>query len=80
MTDLCSQLDECFASVFPKLASEELRCLTSRTSEAWDSMATITLIGLIEEHFNVEIPPEDVPNLLSYSEILNYLSLMQQPR
>ena len=74
MTDINSRLDRCFASVFSQLSPDELRSLSARTNPVWDSMATVALVGLIEEQFNVEIPPEEVPNLLSYSEIAAFLA------
>ena len=78
MTDLLSRLDKCFASVFPNLSPDELRSLSPRTNNVWDSMATVSLIGRIEEDFNIEIPPEKVPNLLSYSEIAGFLDGLDQ--
>jgi acyl carrier protein len=41
--------------------------------DGWDSIATVTLLVLIEEEFSIEIKPEDLEYLVSFELILDYL-------
>ena len=72
--EIQSQLDECFAVVFPELAAAEITQATMESVEMWDSLATLTLFGVIEETFQIRIPLEELPNLISYAAVANFLS------
>jgi acyl carrier protein len=39
----------------------------------WDSLATVNLIALVEEEFQVQIPDADLENFVSFELILDYL-------
>ena len=39
----------------------------------WDSIAAINLLTVVEEHFVLEVPPEDIEDLVSFELILDYL-------
>jgi acyl carrier protein len=51
------RLTECFRSVFPDLSSDEILRASSASVATWDSLATVTLVSLIEEEFGVTISP-----------------------
>ena len=74
MNDVQSQLDECFAIVFPELSASEIRQATMQSVEMWDSLATLTLVGVIEETFPLRIPLDELPNLISYAAIADLLT------
>jgi acyl carrier protein len=71
--DLRPRLVECFAAVFPKLGEEEIPRASFTSLAAWDSLATITLIGVLEEEFDISVPPEDLEELASFELTLDYL-------
>jgi acyl carrier protein len=73
MSDLKSRLVTCFAAVFPGLSPEEIARANVNSVGSWDSMATLTLTGLIEEEFSVSIDPGDREDLTSFELILDHL-------
>lgn len=73
MTDQRSRLITCFLTVFPKLHKEEIPRTSMTSVDGWDSIATVTLLVLIEEEFSIEIKPEDLEYLVSFELILDYL-------
>lgn len=68
------QLEECFSIVFPDLPSSAFATAAIGELAEWDSLATLTLAAVIEESFGVQIPPDDVPSLVSFEAIAQYLS------
>jgi len=73
LPDLHSRLVECFAAVFPGLDEAEIPRASFTSVAKWDSLATITLIGVLEEEFGVSVPPDDLELLVSFELILDYL-------
>ncbi len=73
MADLQSRLAVCLSAVFPSLSPEDIPQADSTTTEAWDSVATATLMALVEEEFGIQVAPEDLPRFVSFQEILAYL-------
>jgi acyl carrier protein len=73
MDNLRQRLTSCFATVFPDLGEEEIPRAAMASVGAWDSLATITLLTVIEEEFSLQIPPEDLEQLSSFELILDYL-------
>jgi acyl carrier protein len=78
--DVEARLARCFAAVFPDLRPEQVSAAHNMTVVEWDSVATLNLIALLEEEFDVPVwldqlqPQEDAP--LSFQLILNYLQRM----
>ncbi len=75
MADVRARLDRCFASVFPDLEPGELQTASPQTVAAWDSLAAATLVSVVEEEFELEIPPDDLENLVSYTALADYLEV-----
>ena len=73
MADLQERLIECFAAVFPTLDREEIPRASYTSVAKWDSLAGITLVGVIEEEFDISVGPEDLELLISFELILDYL-------
>lgn len=73
MDEVRIRLDACFASVFPDLAPSELRDASPETVATWDSLANATLVAVVEEEFDMEIPPDDLDGLGSYAALADYL-------
>jgi acyl carrier protein len=76
MPDIESRLTNCFAIAFPDLNPREIPSASAGSLASWDSLAGITLIALIEEEFSVSIPPDDVPDLVSFELVLDYLKTL----
>jgi len=73
MNDLTTRLASCFATVFPHLSHEEILRARQDSVPAWDSMAALTLISVLEEEFQCEIDFELLPELNSFEKIRDYL-------
>ena len=76
-SDLSGRLASCFAIAFPDLTPREIPSAAMGSVASWDSLAVVTLISLIEEEFNLSIPPDDVVDLVSFELILEYLRRRQ---
>lgn len=73
MDEMEKRLAACFSSVFPDLKPEELSQASASTVESWDSVATVTLIAVIEEEFGINVAEEDPSRFGSFQSILSYL-------
>jgi acyl carrier protein len=73
MTDRRTRLEKCFAAVFASLDADEIPRATKVTVSGWDSVATITLLAVVEEEFGLRVSPEDITRFVSFQAILNYL-------
>jgi acyl carrier protein len=61
------RLTGCFVAVFPSLSAEQAATASNETLDTWDSLATVTLVNVIEEEFHLQIDPEDFPEILSFA-------------
>ena len=61
-----SRLLDCFRAVFPDFSDEQLAAATTDNTPAWDSIALVTLVTLVEEEFGIDLPPDDYGILLSF--------------
>jgi acyl carrier protein len=76
MDDRNARLGKCFTAVFPDLAAEDLQAATPASVKGWDSIATLTLLTVICEEFNLEMDFADFPEDLSYPSIAKYVDQM----
>jgi len=73
---MCEQenrLVRCFASVFPWLRPEEIRNISAKSAESWDSLSAVTLSAVVQEEFGLDIDPEILPELDSFEAFRTYL-------
>lgn len=69
-----AKLKEIFIDVFDLDPFVQGKNITIEKITSWDSLSHINLIIAIENKFNVEIAPEEIPFLYSdYNSILEYL-------
>lgn len=68
-----SRLADCVATVFPALSPDEMSRASSASMPEWDSMATVTLVALVEEEFGVRMVPDDYVLATSFALLLDYL-------
>jgi acyl carrier protein len=74
MHDTTERLIKCFSAVFPAVGLEQLEAAEPATLADWDSVATVTLMSVMEEEFHIGIDPDDFEYLLSFSDALAYLN------
>jgi acyl carrier protein len=77
MAELESRLVNCFATVFPELAPQEIPSVSMGSLSSWDSVAGITLFSVIEEEFNLNVSPDDFAGLVSFKLILDHVRRTQ---
>jgi acyl carrier protein len=73
MPDSRSELTLCFAAVFPGLHAEEIPLASRASVAAWDSLAFVRLISVVEEAFDIAIEPGDEEHLVSFDLFLDYV-------
>ncbi|MFO0916589.1 MAG: acyl carrier protein [Pirellulales bacterium] len=74
MSVVAERLKACFQAAFPDVPAERLVELEAANHPAWDSMTMVVLVNLVQEEFGVEVPPEDVAELLSFASFRDYLA------
>jgi acyl carrier protein len=78
MPDTRARLVKCFSAVFPELSEQEIALASPLSVGAWDSLASVTLLSVLEEEFEVQIDPDALDQLVSFNLILDYLQHEQQ--
>jgi acyl carrier protein len=73
MPDLDARLVRCFSSVFADLPPEEIRAASAESLSAWDSLAAVTLIAVLQQEFGLQIALADYPKLKSFQAIELYI-------
>lgn len=73
MDETQKRLTNCFRVVFPDLSEAEISSASQETVAAWESVAAITLVNVIEEEFRVELDLDDLTELDSFPKISDYL-------
>mgnify|MGYP002700935545 FL=1 len=71
--EIRTQLEECFSVVFADLAPDEIPTASMESVEAWDSLGTLTLVGVVEQMFGVTVEIDDVAELVSFEKIAAWL-------
>lgn len=69
MSEIENRLAQCFAAVFPSLPPEAIPTASHETVTEWDSVATVTLLTVIEEEFSITLDFEELEKLTSFSAI-----------
>jgi acyl carrier protein len=73
MDDIERRLTGCFSAVFPQLSEAEILKASTASLGGWDSVATVTLLAVVEEEFEVTFKPEEMEYLTSFDLILDTL-------
>jgi len=73
MDNLDNRLVRCFSSVFPDLNEDQIRNASVDSVAAWHSLASVTLIAVLQEEFGLQVNLADLPNLVSFSAVQNYV-------
>jgi acyl carrier protein len=64
-----ARLRDCFAAVFPSAAPGELEEASTETRPDWDSLATVRLVAVVEEEFEVVLELEDLEQVNSFDRV-----------
>jgi acyl carrier protein len=78
MPEIDDRLTRCFASVFPALSAEEIHRASVESVAAWDSLAAVTLVAVLEQEFDTQIDLMELPDLTSYEAVRNYLEKLRK--
>jgi len=73
MTMVKERLENCFIGVFPNLEPDEIESASVMSMKEWDSIATVTLLAVIEEEFGFKVPVEKLKQLDSFTSLLKYV-------
>lgn len=73
MPDARRRLIACFTAVFRTLDEADVARAAVGSVEEWDSLATVTLIAVIEEEFRIQVDPLDIEQFGSFEQALRYL-------
>lgn len=73
MDDIRLRLIACFKAVFPEPDEKTLVELSQAAYPGFDSLASVTLVRLIEEEFHVEMDLFDLEQLNSFAAMESYI-------
>jgi acyl carrier protein len=67
--DTRTRLIQCFREVFPALDETQILGAEYTELQAWDSLASLTLVAIIEDEFACTLPDDLVASLTSFDRI-----------
>jgi len=73
MDEMEGRLVRCFSSVFSDLTTEQIHAASVESLPAWDSLAAVTLVAVLQQEFGLQINLIDLPELVSFEAIQNYI-------
>ncbi len=74
MPEIEQRLLRCFAAVFPGVPEADLRRATPDRLSAWDSVANVMVVAVVEQEFGVQIPLDGLETLNSFDAIRSFLA------
>jgi acyl carrier protein len=77
MHNVEERLIQSFLIVFPSLDREQVPGASITAVPEWDSIASINLLAVLEEEFAISVNPDDLPKLVSFASILEYVEAKQ---
>ena len=73
MDEFATRLASCFALVFPGMTPDQVRAATPQSVAAWDSLAHLTLLTVVDEEFGISTDVEDAEHLASFEALLDHV-------
>lgn len=64
---------ECFSAVFPELDRDQIPSASVDSVAEWDSLASLTLVAVVEEEFGIAIDDLELSELGSFTAFQEYL-------
>lgn len=77
--DSRSRLVQCFREVFPDLDDSQIVNAEYAELSAWDSLASITLVVIVEDEFSCTLPDDLVAQLTSFARIHAAVERLSNP-
>jgi len=78
MDELNSRLAKCFRIVFPDLPERDMPAASQESLVAWDSVAAITLVNVVEDEFRIQVDLDLLLELNSFARIREYIAAAVQ--
>jgi len=69
-SEIEKRLKECFRTVFPDLPEAQISSASQATVSTWDSIATVTLVNMIDQEFGIELDLDRLSELDSFTSII----------
>ncbi len=69
MDQVNDRLRDCFGEVFPDLSPEQIETAVRDELPEWDSLATLTLLTVLEEEFGLQLDDEAIAKLTSFASV-----------
>ena len=79
MDDIQQRLIKCFQIVFDDLPEREIPRASQQNVAVWDSVASITLVSVVEEEFQIQLDVNHLDKLDSFKNLYDYISKAVQP-
>jgi len=73
MNSIKDRLEKCVSLALPDLPREEIARASGSSVAAWDSLATVSILSLVEEEFAIKVADDDLEVFVSFGTILDYL-------
>jgi acyl carrier protein len=73
MDEMGKRLAECFLTVFPDLDIHSVASASAGSLPSWDSVATVTLLAVVEEEFGINVDTGDLASFDSFESILVFI-------
>ncbi len=73
MDERTARLTSCFRTVFPRLPEAQIPTASTETLAEWDSIASVRLVALIEEEFQIQLELEALDQLISFAALRAHL-------
>jgi acyl carrier protein len=70
MDPTTARLRACFSKVFPDMTDAQTLQASAGGTPLWDSLATVTLLSLIEEEFGLSLDLDDFDETMSFQGLL----------
>jgi len=69
MDDLKDRVIKCFETVFPDLPRQAIPAASQAKMAEWDSIATVSLVNVLEDEFQIEMDLEKLAQLDSFDHV-----------
>jgi acyl carrier protein len=73
MDNTTTRLTNCFKTVFPDVGETQILSATQESVAAWDSIATITLVNVVEDEFGIQMDIDQLETFDSFEGIRKYI-------
>jgi acyl carrier protein len=66
---LTERVRDCFRAVFPELSDERIEAAVHTEMDEWDSLASLELLTVIEEEFEIRLSDDEVESLNTFEAV-----------